>query len=42
MSCLQKFKRRGQKPRFGGIKSGRYKLFWSGNDVGIGRAGISV
>ena len=40
--CLQEVRWRGQEARFVGVKGRRYKLWWSGNDVGTGGVGMMV
>ena len=40
--CLQEVRWRGQEAQFVGIKCRSYKLWWSGNNNGIGGSGISV
>ena len=40
MCCLQKVRWRGQGARFVGCRGRRYKLWWSGNNDGIGGVGI--
>ena len=42
MCCLQEVRWRGQGARFIGIRSRRCKLWWSGNNDGIGGVGILV
>ena len=40
--CLQEVRWRGQGARFVVIRGRRYKLWWSGNNDGIGGIGILV
>lgn len=40
LCCLQEVRWRGQGSRFLGVKERRYKLWWSGNNVGTGGVGI--
>ena len=40
--CLQEVRWRGQGARFVGVKNRRYKLWWSGNEIGLGGVGILV
>ena len=42
MCCLQEVRWRGQGARFVGCRGRRYKLWWSGNNDGIGGVGILV
>ena len=42
MCCLQEVRWRGQGARLPGCRARRYKLWWSGNNYGIGGVGISV
>ena len=42
MCCLQEVRWRGQEARLVGCRGRRYKLWWSGNNDGIGGAGILV
>ena len=40
--CMQKVRWKGQVTRFVATSGRRYKLWWSGNDVGFGGVGILV
>ena len=40
--CLQEVRWRGQGAPFMGVKSKRYKLWWSGNSDGMGGVGVLV
>ena len=42
MCCLQEVGWRGQGARFVGCRGRKYKLWWSGNNDGIGEVGILV
>ena len=42
MCCQEKVRWRGQGARFVGCRDRRYKLWWSGNNDGIGGVGILV
>ena len=40
--CIQEVRWRGSGSRFLGVKGRRYKLWWSGNDSGVGGVGILI
>ena len=42
LCCLQEVRHRVEGARFIGVKGRRYKLWWSGNDDGVGGVGILV